>query len=1204
MSAMINRKVIRKLLGHNTTAPTERVDTSVPDYLQLRPSAPQNNTHNLGVAAACLDRSPDGQRAVVAGSQLFKVVKIDGDKIKDDFNVRATLTSRGSSHDPSAATAEQLNIKTIRWSHGTMSTTVITACWNGRITVYDLNRANEGLEVGRIKDHARAVHKLAINPFKPIWLLSASQDGTVKSFDIRMPTKNRAASYFPAGTTFKGNAEAVRDVAWSPSDGMEFACATDAGIILKWDARKSTAPILKLPAHDGACLSIAWHPDGQYLVSGGLDQKCHVWDLSKTAERNQNSRYSFVAPAPISTVAWRPACWSATAQGKRAAQVTVAYDDSNSSKNQTSAVHIWDLARPGMPYKEIERWKSAPTGILWNTRDLLWSVDSEGMFTQTDIAFVPQAVDSRSLSTIAFSPTGDILMLLEERKAPQRVRPSMSTSGVSPSIQRDAPVPLFSVSRSDSEDDVVGSFLGPRHRKGLRRRRSERSGQLSTTPPIATGMADKRIMSLDEAVDVTGLYKPQQVVAIGHAPGAMKRSTYHYYTNRYLSALESYVSVADDFPKNVRAAAIMETFAKIAEHAAHFRLAQTWRVLAHTINLLLVRRAEYHRQKRLAPPAPKEVLPKKSLRDFRTRGTDTPRRGRSERGGDTPRRQLRAQTPAESPIQHPARVTLSEEPESTSNVTTPLARPVRDTISYQTREAMHTPMTVEDDPLSLSEAAVEAPSSGPIPVPGSKCISNHTKSSVEGYDFYGVDSFSPVVDYVSPLRKPLLQLEHAEAATPQRIQPHRHDSSESFQMFSTSGDSQVAKFMSSSESEGRNSLGRDSHGDLRDRVVSWESSFGSSRMGNDHQEDNTQTSSMDTNSAGAAHNRMNGNFHVPPILPILRIQEASGPATQDQPPLTGSTTQTGEDVPILSKLPQNSEIISSDFDPWQNDPSFAVSPIDPTVLVQRTINFEVQTGALHAAIMILLLRPLLPEDAIDDIQAPAILRSYHQRLTTFQLFPEAALLRNLSVPTYPTVFADAQENITIGFFCTDCNKPIENDPLIPGSVWNCPRCKGAVDACAICHSREIIEDGRYFPKDGNKMGFWFLCPGCGHGGHTSCMQAWYGLDSAEGEQNSGGCCPLEGCLHPCLPGDWRQKREGEKAMLKSRELEGLVRENSRGSAGRGTGRSFGVRRDVREVNQSRAVEGVRIALNVGNVGVGSSGLERKKSVKLVAPWEE
>jgi hypothetical protein len=110
------------------------------------------------------------------------------------------------------------------------------------------------------------------------------------------------------------------------------------------------------------------------------------------------------------------------------------------------------------------------------------------------------------------------------------------------------------------------------------------------------------------------------------------------------------------------------------------------------------------------------------------------------------------------------------------------------------------------------------------------------------------------------------------------------------------------------------------------------------------------------------------------------------------------------------------------------------------------------------------------------------------------------------------------------------------------------------------------------------------------------MTAWHsGPEFAEGANHSGGLCPLEGCLHPCLPGTWREQRAEEKKAIKARELDILVKENARLSGGAGRGGT--VRRDQREVAQSKAVEGVRVALGLG-------GLERRKSVKVVAPGEE
>jgi WD repeat-containing protein 24 len=1188
----MNKGMIKKLLGHQAaTTPNESIDSSTIDSPRLRPSASQNTVYSAGAPIACLDQSADGTRAVIAGPKVFKIIRVDGSTITEEIDLRAIITNYAPTHDPSAAAPDQLNIKAVKWSHGDLSTTIVTACGNGRITVYDLNRAAEGLEVGRIQEHTRQVHKLDINPFRSEWLLSASQDGTVKFFDLNKPSPTRTGQTFRPIYTFKCNADAVRDVKWSPTNGTEFACCTDAGVVQKWHISRFGSPLLRIAAHQTATFCIAWHPDGDHLISSGMDQFCHVWDMTKDAKGNQRPRYTFATAAPVSNISWRPACWSATAQGKRAAQVTVAYDDLNTNRYQTSTVHIWDLARPSMPFKEIEQWNTSPTGLLWNTRDLLWSVDRDGHFTQTDVAFVPKVIDRRGLSSFAFSPTGNVLMFLEERPIPRRrSRPSITSPEVSPSFQHVSSIPQFSVSRSDSEEDVVGSFLGPRQPKGHRRKNSGRSTQsLSTTPPSLTGMVDNNVMSLEEAVLVTGLYKPQQVMAIGHAPSTAKRQTYQYFTNRYLLRMANYAS-SDFGPTNVRTVLMLEYFGRTAERVGHYRLAQTWRLLGYTMNLLLTRRAEYHRNSRLAvpEPQPKKGKPKEDFRelDIRTDG-----------GGETPRKPIRSLTPRDSPHHRPINSISSEDLESTSNVATPLVRPMRDNIAQETREAMQTPITmVEDDTLKLPEP-VHSPSTSPspIPVPGVPHSDEHRTSSIEGYDFYGMDSFSPAIEFRAPPRKQPLRLDYSNRNTPpQRIEPQPHDSGESFQMFSTSCESHQAKFLSSSSSDNWQSL--------RDRVSSWENSLPANGGHRPSVDSNapTQSESSDehhiTNSRASSIRSRNGISFNPAFPPVFRIQEASMQSTDHNRARKSPVEEELDSSASEEKVSEDPNIIESDFLPWSSDPDFTIPPINPTVLVQRAISFETQTSALNAAAMILLLRLLLPSSALDDIQANAILGQYHHRLITLKLFTEAALLRNLSVPLYPSVFGPAQENVSIGYFCTDCNKPLDPDPLIPNSVWRCPRCQHVMDACAVCRQRKLDPDLRYeYEKDAvvfEAGAVWFLCPGCGHGGHSACMQAWHsGPQFLEGEKHSGGSCPLEGCLHPCLPGTWRERRWEEKKAVQQREMNALVR-NGRGAGPRN------VRRDQREVNQSKAVEGVRVALGVG------AGLVRQKSVKLVVPGEE
>lgn len=1167
-------KIMRKLLGQPATT-TEVADTNNIDSHQLRPTASQGTVYSAGAPLTCLGRAPDGLHAVVAGPKVFKIVKTEGSSITEDIDLRPSITSYAAVHDGAAATAEKLNIRAVRWSHTQCSSLIVTAGGNGRISIYDLERVGgEGFEVSRIQEHARQVHKLAINPFRGNWLLSASQDGTVKSFDIRDPRRSVA--------TYKCNADAVRDVKWSPTDGMEFACSTDAGIIQKWDHRKPNAPVVKLTAHNSAIFSISWHPDGTHVVSGGKDQQCHVWDLTKPG-RDQKARYSFTTPAPISNVCWRPACWTVTGQGKRAAQVAVSYDDTSANRAQFSTVHLWDIARSAMPFKEIEVSNSAPTGILWSTRDLLWSVDKDGHFVQTDVAFSPRVIDRRSLSTFAFSPTGDVLMFLEERQAPKRIRPSINSGELSANVQKRKNAPSFAISRSDSEEDVVGSFLGPRRKRNHHRRHSGKSTHnLNTALPNSAAMADGKVLSLEEAIQITGLYKPQQIMAIGHAPSTPKRVKYQYMSNVYLEYLTKNANEAtENIPLNVTIAATMEHFARGAETARYYRLAQTWRILGFTMDLLLVRRAEFHRQQRLQNHSRKEEL--KAIKSSTKFNEE-----HDESNEKTPRKSQRLFTSNEVAIHPAVRSIIADEIESTSNVTTPLVRPVKESTAEMV-EAINTPI-VGNDTLVLPPPATSVIRE-PIPVPVHGSFnSEQTTSSMEGYDFYGMDAFKPAVDFV-PSKKQPLSIDYAEQQNSyaQRMGLIRHDSGESFQMFSTSNDSQ-SKYLGGGSDSDTHSVRRDET--LRERVSSWEGNVVSHYKA---------SSSLNSRPSEESMERI--DEELPRII---------APAPRISSPL--NTHRKPQPAPTIERAFENDSsdpnLIETDFLPWPNDEDneFVISPLDPVTLVQRAIDFETQTGALNASAMVLLLRRLLPPETIDPIHAEAILHQYNHRLMSMQLFYESTLLRNLCVPLYSSIYAPTQEQVNVGFYCTECNKPMENDPLVPGSEWSCPRCRKPIMGCPICqHSDDA--PGMERPQT------WWYCGGCGHGGHTACMDEWHadaGDQWKAGDKYSGGMCPLEGCMHPCLEGKWREEMLEERRERRAKELEREVKERTSYGGGMGMGmggmrweRGKSVRRDVREVGQSRAVEGVRVALGFGGSGTGGSHIvERRRSVKVLAPGEE
>ncbi|KFY24893.1 hypothetical protein V493_04975 [Pseudogymnoascus sp. VKM F-4281 (FW-2241)] len=1216
---MVQGKIIKRLLGQPTndhiSDPTITYDARTARDIQ-RPIFSQDATHSTGSPLTCIDISPTGNYAVIAGDKVFKTLKIEGPKIEEQTDLRAAIVIPGD------GLSDQLNIGAVRWGHGEIDSSIVTASANGRVAIYDLNRIGSGFEVGRIKEHQRQVHNLSINPFRANLLLSASQDGTVRFFDIKAPT-GRSNLTFISRAVFKCNADPVRDVKWNPTRGFEFACATVSGTIQHWDTRNQKAPLLKINAHDGACLTLSWHVDGEHIVSGGLDQQCYVWDLSRNAEKRQKPKHSFATPAPVSIVSWRPPSWSSTAQAQRAAQVAVAYDDVNSLKTQKSTVQIWDIARPGLPFKEICNFETSPTALKWQHTDILWTVTREGEFKQSDIAFAPKVIDRRSLSTFDFSPSGEVLMLLEERKGRSRhvnlgtgekpVRARLSMTSQSPSGK-------LCISRSDSEEDTAGSFLGPKSKpskKNKHHTNTRSATPLSTTPPSAGDMA--AVMKLEESIKVTGPYKPSQTMAIGHAPSAVHRDVFKFLSSAYLQRIAKDLQDADvagvkRAPMHERMAAIMESFARAAELVGQYRLSQTWKVLSYSISLLLIRRANYHRELRLVE-AEKNKTSQATLEGQQAKDRQTWGRHRI-RVDKTPTKRPPVNR-KEGHIRSMTRGILAEE-ESTSTMTTPLARPMRDSLILDTTTQKPLPI-VDSEVFSLPEAAHS---------PAEQSNSSNSRSSdiaayEAGYDFYDLDAVTdtpPAISIVVPPRKAPLRLDGAFGLDGSTAHPGgilRHDSNESFQMFSTSGDSQL-KSSFASDSVGH----RFRHEDKlpSEQYASWESSNPASELQN-ADSFNSQDESVD-NSLPTRGGHDNHLSQTPTPFPLeqpslpstdeSKISENSDTESEDEPISIGSqdldSTADTIEVVDLSCL----DILDIDFVPQRADPSFTPAAIDPHLLIPRTISFETQTSPLNAAVMVLLLLPHLLPGTIDELQAPAILCQYQNRLQSMLLFTEAALLRKLSYPTYPTVYGQGQAKwgMDIGYFCQTCRRALRKDENLEVGkrLLRCERCRTYLDGCTVCRQQEEPEVAELeFGGDETPPGvgkevkvqpagkLWWWCQGCGHGGHSVCLRAWHsGPPTLEGTDASDGCCPMEGCLHPCLPGRWRDEWMVGKAVVRDDELSKLVKEGTRGKRASISGL---VRRDDKEIRISRAVEQVRGTL-------GSGGVDRKKSVKVVAPGEE
>lgn len=142
-----------------------------------------------------LDINRDDTQVVVASSAVFRIYKIEDEAFEESLNLRGAKSVNlnyscndvcWSKHDPSI---------------------IATAATNGKIVVWNLERPFRTKQDHVFDDHNRTVNRVTFHPVETNYLLSGSQDGTMKLFDLRL---HECAMSFTSGVL------SVRDVAFSP----------------------------------------------------------------------------------------------------------------------------------------------------------------------------------------------------------------------------------------------------------------------------------------------------------------------------------------------------------------------------------------------------------------------------------------------------------------------------------------------------------------------------------------------------------------------------------------------------------------------------------------------------------------------------------------------------------------------------------------------------------------------------------------------------------------------------------------------------------------------------------------------------------------------------------------------------------------------------------------------------------------------------
>ncbi|KAL5050446.1 hypothetical protein BDW71DRAFT_125784 [Aspergillus fruticulosus] len=1062
------------------------------------PGESQTVTHKTGISIAALDISPQRTHAVIGGKEILKTIRVLPDHSSEEFNLRNAIIGYSSTHHVggglSARHKDQLTVKDVKWSHGLYDQIIATAVANGRIVVYDLHRT--GLEYCRFQGHSRQVHRLAFNPHQPAWLLSGSQDAHIRMWDLRTVPADRSVSVCGSRDQYNGNSDAVRDIRWSPADGVLFAVATDSGAIQLWDIRKSNSPLMRITAHDRPCYSVDWHPDGKHIVSGGTDRQVKVWDFSTNAERRQKPLFQFRTPQAVLNVRWRPPSWSRETDSSgdwQSSQVVTSYD------KEDPRVHLWDFRRPHIPFREFDRYDSTATDLLWHSKDLLWTVGDGGVFTQTDIRYAPQVVNQRPTCSVAWSPSGDVLAFAQKR--PRRSIRGLSTNEfIGHSDEEDISGEALSQSPADevAVDEPLFASIRPRHSKSSSIRTSK---SLGSTPPAATDLIPvlplERLLSKDTT---PALCQKGMMVSV---PGAtMDRETFQYLARQYSPLLRGRLSGMQTDPLLPLLDSLMHN-AQCAEDIALPKLAQTWRVMEYAIIQELQAREREQRQ-----------APEKGSRSSRKKASlDDPIIEKARPLEDTRHEKMKTRFFKGVIEGETSKHSLSDL-ESASNMTTPLAQPLPDSPpdSYDSSDSQFRPLDVAEDiqPLprsvlssnqgtmvsndwssmsdidsrpihqlqhresndsenvripsnsppvghrgSVPHGTEEEQRSAPLAIAGRADWYNRSRpllkkqiSDVDEFDQKVEDKRAAIRDYRYFPKRPLSLEAHAGSVKPGF---YRHESTESFPMFSASttsshpSKSPATSFTSAARLHDASELVRNAH-DVASRNETLLRTRSDSIITTSSiaEEELEVDQSFDEGLAEQDHLHLDRPSTPPPLLkestplePLSKEDEGLA-AIKDRAPAAVSVIADGlslVSIPILSDQTGNN--------PWSAE-----------MLLKEAIrhyhgstHVDIQSAAHLLQKLHILIEDI--ENVLPAEESEMIFKAYNETLIRQSMYIEAAELRLLCVPSYPAVYEYAQGDTYMNVFCFTCKRPYEN-PEVDNT--RCHRCSTPQEPCTICMS--------------------------------------------------------------------------------------------------------------------------------------------------------
>lgn len=329
----------------------------------------------------------DGDTVAVAGKNSLQVLNIGGSAVvhTEDLLPRSYYTRNKK------AIGTILDVKAGYASYGKY---VGASTTTGSILIFNCDAKNKLLF--KYSDQTRAVNTISFSQLDPHLLLSGSQDGSIKLWDMRSSAAKPQLS-------IQANSDAVRSIQFSPFHNKKFVAISDSGVILKWDIRLPSQFDKKFNAHSGPGLCIDWHPDFDYVVSAGRDKQVQVWNMNG---ETRVPEYVIYSANPVSRVAWRPIT-SNTIAGSELAM---------SYLNNDLTVQVYSLRRKYIPVYSIASHGAQVTGLTFKDDRYLLTCSKDKFFSKEDLALHPLTIDNIPLNSVTWAPNNDLVFVNQQKR--------------------------------------------------------------------------------------------------------------------------------------------------------------------------------------------------------------------------------------------------------------------------------------------------------------------------------------------------------------------------------------------------------------------------------------------------------------------------------------------------------------------------------------------------------------------------------------------------------------------------------------------------------------------------------------------------------------------------------------------------------------------------------------------------------------------